>query len=129
MIFKRFRDILQFIETNENLDTSLKETKDYIKENLEKGFTFKELQFEQELNYGIDIFGTVRPILGEMVDTKTQRKDSLGRTVCNHIVTFLVKHNDDGSYLSPEGAIFTIDITPKTKTEYQRVKVTEILKL
>lgn len=129
MIFKRFRDILQFIETNEYLDTSLTETKNYITENLAKGFGFKEIQFEQELNYGIDIFGTVRPILGEMVDTKTLRKDALGRNVCNHIVTFLVKQNDDGSFLSPEGVIFTIEQSPKTKTEYTKIKVTDILKL
>lgn len=131
MIFKRYRDILDYIKQNESFG-NLSEIRKYIEESLQKGFKLFEYQFIQTESYTIDIYGTVKPILGEMKDSETLRQDVFGNEVCNHIVTFLAKKNPNdytGSFITPDNKIFKIDITPKTKTEYQKLTVVEILEM
>lgn len=129
MIFKKYRDILQYIESAEKLDPSLKEEHNYIVNAIQNKFRFKELQFVQETDYTIDVCGKCKPVLGEMLDTKTFKVDTFGRKVCNHIVTFLVRDLPDGTFITPDNIVFRMDITPATKTSYQTVRVQELIEV
>ena len=129
MIFRKFRDILDYIKTVEGFDPNLSDIKKHIEDSLQKGFKLIEYQFIQTESYSIDIYGSVKPILGEMKDSETLRTDVFGNEVCNHVITFLGKRTPNGNFITPENVIFKIDITPKTKTEYQKITVVEILEM
>lgn len=129
MIFKKYRDILQYLESSEKLDPSLGKEHKYVLSALQNKFKFKELQFTQEVSYNIDIHGKCRPVLGEMLDTKTLTVDSHGRKVCNHIVTFLVRELPDGTFITPDNIVFRIDVTPPSKNRYQTVRVQELIEV
>ena len=75
MIFKRYRDILQYIESSEKFIPELTKVKESLTKSLSNGFTLKEIRFVQEKDYSVDIYGKVKPILGEMRDFKTLRTD------------------------------------------------------
>lgn len=129
MIFKKYRDILQYIESVEILDPTLKVEHDYILNALQNRFKFKELQFVQETDYTIDVLGKCKPILGEMLDMKTFKIDSFGRKICNHIVTFLVRDLPDGTFITPDNIVFKMEVIPANKSRYQSVKVQELVEV
>lgn len=129
MIFKKYRDILQYIESVITLDPTLEKEKKFIQFALENRFKFKELQFIQEVDYSIDIYGKCKPILGEMKDLKTFAVDSFGRKICNHVVTFLVRELPDGTFITPDNIVFKLEVVPAAKNVYQTVKVTELIEV
>lgn len=126
MIFKQYRDVLQYIEETEPFIPSLSKTKEYIKDSLQKGYSLREVRFTQGVDYSIDIYGSIEPVLGEMRDFKTLRTDNTGKEVLEHIVTFVCKRLSNGTFITPENKIFKIDIS-KGK-DYQRVTVVELSK-
>ena len=128
MIFKRYRDVLQYIESSEKYIPELTKVKESLTKSLSNGFTLKEIRFVQEKDYSVDIYGKVKPILGEMRDFKTLRTDNSGKEVCEHILTFIVKRLPDGTFITPDNFVFKIEITPKGK-ELQRVSIVELLEV
>lgn len=129
MIFKKYRDIIQYIQSVEKYDGSLTKLREKLESDLKNGFKILQFQFLQETDYSVDIYGSVKPVLGEMRDSQTVITDSAGREVCNHIVNFIAKRLPDGTYLTPENVVFKIDTTPKTKNDYQKMTVVELLEV
>lgn len=129
MIFKKYRDIKHYIDSVYEHDKSIKPVRDYVDKALSDGFKLISYQFVQKKDYRIDVYGRIKPILGEMYDQAEEYLDKAGNAVSSHIVTFLGKRLPDGTYISPENIVFKIELTPFVRNEYQKLTAVELIEV